>query len=63
MFDLAFYNMISKCYKLLCENCKEIVIHRSTMTAKKYTQDYYHYINDNEIYIAPHITYFYPYLK
>ena len=58
MFDLAFYNMISKSYTIMTQNLKSMwdVINRSKDT-------YYYeidYIEKNGRYLQTHVQYFTP---
>ena len=59
MFDLQFYNMISKCTKLLIESCSQNTVRAWTRnTAKDFKENVYDYVQSNKLYINKHIQYF-----
>ena len=58
MFDLAFYNMITKSYKIMTQNVKSMwdVICRSKDTYFYETE----YVSKNSYYLHSHVSYFTP---
>ena len=59
MFDLAFYNMILKCYKLMWRDFKTMVNPYNCFNKETYYDNSY-YLHDNSDYVYRHVIYFTP---
>ena len=59
MFDLAFYNMILKCYKIMGQDFRTMMNSCDCFNKEGYYDDSY-YLLDNHDYLHRHIIYFTP---